>query len=116
MAEWISVKDRLPEDCKLVMVFCGKGHGLARYTSFADSWRIQPFLGDWYQSRDCVIHWMPLPEPPEAKSWTTYIGDARDEATVSITIDVSDSSLSLSEFEDRVHKIFERAMTGIKRE
>lgn len=119
--EWISVKDRLPENhdaWRLVryLIYSEKdGIALGNYKT-NDGWYAES-CSDWHRYQILnVTHWMPLPEPPQAKSWAACIGDARDGTTISITIDVSDSNLPLSEFENRVYKIFERAMTGIKRE
>ena len=44
MAEWISVKDKMPEDGKEVL--------------FSDGISMIAYAQD-------VTHWMPLPEPPE---------------------------------------------------
>ena len=58
MAEWISVKDRLPEDDTWVLVYI-KG----RFSGTMES--------DWFKNGDFVYfggvatHWMPLPEPPK---------------------------------------------------
>jgi len=69
MAEWISVKDRLPKDDEVVIVMRygdpDKEYSLAVYISDAGNWCIQPFRGVWYHSRSYVTHWMPWPEPPE---------------------------------------------------
>lgn len=78
MAEWISVKDRLPEEGKEVLVFAiGKLDNFIGETAIAISdytnislvpqiihrmgWRApwQYFLTDYE-----ITHWMPLPEPP----------------------------------------------------
>lgn len=63
--EWISVKDRLPEDNENVLA----------HTRYGE---IRVFLsdeeGDWFDERGrfysrntsgAVTHWMPLPEPPK---------------------------------------------------
>lgn len=60
MSEWISVKDRLPENPKPVLGYRP---------------RIKKFMfveyldGAWYScgsilARNAISHWMPLPEPP----------------------------------------------------
>lgn len=78
MAEWINVKDRLPEyGDKPVAVFCGKDYGLAKYANSTDDWLIQPFSDALYQSKDCVTHWMPLPEPPMKQKQQTIVVDIR---------------------------------------
>lgn len=48
--EWISVKDRLPENGKSVLVYWDDGFEIGRYVGG--------------EVGDCV-YWMPLPEPPE---------------------------------------------------
>ncbi len=55
MSEWISVKDRLPEE---------NGYVLA-YSSSDDLVII--VLKSKFQSFE-ITHWMPLPEPPEEES------------------------------------------------
>ena len=62
MSEWISVKDRLPDEGEAVLVF-------------SSYWCSNSFVatlirGEWKASSilsrpDLVTHWMPLPEPPE---------------------------------------------------
>ncbi len=67
MIEWISVKDRLPEDTKSVLAWVPNNQCNYMVT-------LRP-NGDWsswqgdYQYWWCneITHWMPLPEPPEAK-------------------------------------------------
>ena len=48
--EWISVKDRLPEKGKSVLVYWDDGFDIGEYVGGE--------VGD-------DIYWMPLPEPPE---------------------------------------------------
>ena len=58
---WISVKDRLPDNCVEVLVYdtdCGivigwydKKDGI--------------FVAEFMNELDAVTHWMPLPEPPK---------------------------------------------------
>ena len=57
MSEWISVKDKLPQEAALVIIWGGVGSYLG---------------GVWFTHTRCeakiiqweVTHWMPLPEPP----------------------------------------------------
>lgn len=68
--EWISVKDRLPEEGKIVMWFNGEdvwtGHikqkekGLWFYVD--NGW-----VCCWGPDQDDYKYWMPLPEPPKQK-------------------------------------------------
>ena len=79
MSEWISVKDRLPESGKDVLVFAvGKANAfigdttieITEYTNVSlfpstavgMGWR-SPYQYFFYNYE--ITHWMPLPEPPE---------------------------------------------------
>ncbi len=73
-SEWISVKDRLPEDCTIVLF-------TAIALSLNGSVTLQTFKGMWlggcktfetdvsreFYAPDEVTHWMPCPEPPIQK-------------------------------------------------
>lgn len=61
MNEWISVKDRLPPDFQLVLVYTIDGRMFDAHCT----------LETWYETNngwdlefDSVTHWRPLPEPP----------------------------------------------------
>jgi uncharacterized protein DUF551 len=56
--QWISVKDRLPEKEKKVLVY-------AKY--FETTQDSLTKYGDWLDSdpQANITHWMPLPEPPK---------------------------------------------------
>lgn len=82
MNEWISVKDRLPEESGIYLVNvhqedeyrCGdlvweawyNSHNLVFPPSDSIGWVL---LNEFYQfsdsMRDDITHWMPLPEPPK---------------------------------------------------
>ena len=78
MNEWISVKDRLPEDdlnikkCingehfgfLTVLVYNGVVKQSNRFYSKASRFGL-PETEGWEWSSSNVTHWMPLPEPPE---------------------------------------------------
>jgi len=57
--QWISVKDRLPEDVSEVLIAFGGGVSIACY---GGDWRhpVYPML-----PLLSVTHWMPLPQPPK---------------------------------------------------
>lgn len=61
--EWISVKDRLPDNNDEVLMFICGVHVLG----YVD------INGEWYNDVDekefsgSVTHWMPLPDPPKEK-------------------------------------------------
>lgn len=58
MNEWISVKDRLPDRFRPVIVCRKKGKG---------EYVVERDVNDWWKvygtRTKCVTHWMPLPEP-----------------------------------------------------
>ena len=68
MAEWISVKDRLPEDGSIVLCYhqSGYGGGIMFTAQFTD-WRGREY--DWAVTYgghfSNITHWQPLPSPPE---------------------------------------------------
>ena len=69
MSEWISVKDRLPETNKEVLVYRG-GYigGLMNVYTYVgnDTW--EDDYGFWSRTDDDgITYWMPLPEPPIEK-------------------------------------------------
>ena len=63
--EWISVKDRLPEDVETYLVYGRNGYGIvfSDYDYYGD--------GEWLTCDDLTnitrfaTHWMPLPMPPK---------------------------------------------------
>ena len=61
--KWISVKERLPEDIRDVLVF----HKLSR-CGYCDRAWYDSDAKKWHSALSMnmkVTHWMPLPEPPE---------------------------------------------------
>jgi len=63
---WISVKERLPEDAKDVLVYSKEFDRFCM--AFYD--RSMSIEGDWINIQsDCIIpsvtHWIPLPQPPK---------------------------------------------------
>ena len=62
--EWISVKDRLPEDYKQrVMVICIGDYPIGYPKIDTDRYA----HGHWVRYGIYVTHWMPLPEPPKGE-------------------------------------------------
>jgi hypothetical protein len=60
-SEWISVKDRLPENASPVLCITYKGNPfVARYDHKWARWRVSGTTD--------VTHWMPLPKPPKGAS------------------------------------------------
>lgn len=80
MNEWISVKDRLPENGQDVLVYHADDFHITvgdferdnvRYYIEEDGSKFYTNSGwdteiPWAQ-KGCVTHWMPLPNPPEGK-------------------------------------------------
>lgn len=57
--EWISVKDKLPEQGQEVIVYSG---GVLKPTVFA-----YQFWNKNYDSWARITHWMPMPKPPKGE-------------------------------------------------
>lgn len=71
MSEWISVKDRLPDENCLVLFYCKNGaifSGCMQYNGLINkpiSWATYGPLGTGRNvATNKVTHWMTLPEPP----------------------------------------------------
>ncbi len=68
--QWVSVKDRLPDDGKFVLVCNDEGKMMvAKYESEVIHWEYKYTNYDWDvwddDEQGPVCYWMPLPEPPE---------------------------------------------------
>lgn len=79
--EWISVEERLPEECKNVLCFERNKTMIAFMEKVEDCGEYVPVFWDWvaYDRDDtydevCATHWMPLPMPPK--------GDEGNEKTI----------------------------------
>mgnify|MGYP001335451616 CR=1 FL=1 len=59
---WIPVTERLPEDTRDVLVWCG----ITEKGCYSPSQHMWSVYDDGY-SPIPVTHWMPLPQPPEVK-------------------------------------------------
>jgi len=66
MPEWISVKDRMPEDGKEVLFCDGSSIMVGRYNGDEKFWELTDANMIAYAVD--ITHWMPLPEPPESES------------------------------------------------
>lgn len=67
---WISVKDRLPEEDGLYLVYTHHGRDVGRFEKDKlGNWYV--FISDEFDNfhwvRGHVSHWMPLPEPPKGE-------------------------------------------------
>ncbi len=71
MTEWISVDDRLPNECE-VLVFgsptCGTHDDDPAVMEARYNIKENYFEFGEYDCGIDVTHWMPLPEPPEVKN------------------------------------------------
>lgn len=67
MSEWISVKERLPEECEDVLVYLGEGKIDVCRLIHNMFWGAS---GALYDLGD-VTHWQPLPEPPKEEGENT---------------------------------------------
>ena len=72
MAEWISVKDRLPEEGVNVLCwyeYFRYGNYNRMYQTYGIGYQFNGFWsGEVSQGRNTkVLMWMPLPEPPEGE-------------------------------------------------
>lgn len=61
VSKWISVKDRLPDDCVEVLLHDTDCGILIGWYEKKDSC----FVGEFMSQLDAVTHWIPLPEPPK---------------------------------------------------
>ena len=60
--EWISVKDRLPEDKDYVVIAFGDTHGGVRHVDMIHATHFH------HNKTLDATHWMPLPESPEVEN------------------------------------------------
>ena len=69
--EWISVKDKLPDDCfeKLCYLIASNGEKYIKSSHLnpAKKGFYVEYTKDGYAPIEEVTHWMPLPEPPNVK-------------------------------------------------
>ena len=69
--EWISAKDRLPEEGEYVLcVLKGFNYGgkiqVCKFVP-ADKFKDKPYFEHFRNGFPSVTHWMPLPEPPKGE-------------------------------------------------
>jgi len=68
--EWISIEDRLPEECASILLYCPATRAIAAGCLLYSTDGLPLFyqIQDFDESQDCrfeyVSHWMPLPEAP----------------------------------------------------
>ena len=62
--EWISVKDQLPEENKMVLTANNWGWDTLNLMAYSDkNWYFE--YGNNYDPQEGITHWMPLQKPPE---------------------------------------------------
>jgi hypothetical protein len=65
--EWISVKDKLPDDGIHVLVDIGSRYPMRGFHHQKTGWQAYYYGGcDSVESDAPVINWMPMPEPPKS--------------------------------------------------
>ena len=65
MSEWISVKERLPQEGqKVLCCFTEYGMQVAKYVFDWGDYYVWDCMADNF-SLNSVTHWQPLPEPPK---------------------------------------------------
>jgi len=62
--KWISVKDRLPENEDVVLIYAGDEYQDVAMFSNSDFYEFD-WEHDGWEHESEVTHWMPLPVPPE---------------------------------------------------
>ena len=62
--EWISVKDRLPEVGKKVLVYCKENKNDYEIGAYSDTYRGFFVRQTWYEN---ITHWTLLPRPPKGE-------------------------------------------------
>jgi hypothetical protein len=81
---WIPVSEQLPEDGQSVIA-CFEGGGMTGQVGEATFNK----RGGWFSTERgawCASHWMPLPEPPEAKFMLTDQDRKSIESAVTLTL------------------------------
>ena len=63
-SNWISVKDRLPENGKKVLVYCKENKNDYEIGAYSDTYRGFFVRQTCYEN---ITHWMPLPQPPKGE-------------------------------------------------
>lgn len=81
VSEWVSVKDRLPENFQTVLMARTDGtiycHMYCENTQTDGCW-VDDYL-NWFSVYD-VTHWMPLPEPPTEEYKPRHMREEIDNA------------------------------------
>ena len=71
---WVSVKDRLPEIEKSVLIYYPKWDGdEIQVAKLEDDGMMFDICGEFNIGTGVVTHWMPLPQKPESKSGAEWV-------------------------------------------
>ena len=100
MSDWISVRERMPDDTKSVLVWCP-----SRRNKYTACW----VCPDWihFGGRFDVIvledvtHWMPTPEPPKIEDRVEVIRYGGEPASWIVTHDGENVAVSAPAFKSR---------------
>ena len=71
MSEWISTKDRMPEDGKEVLFYGEMSFMVGGYDADEDYWVLTD--ADTIAYPESITHWMELPERPDNDDRKEYI-------------------------------------------
>lgn len=64
--KWISVKDQLPAESEIVLVFAGNSRFGKYFIDYIAIFDDENGLPIWFDPPSTgITHWMPLPEPPK---------------------------------------------------
>ena len=63
--DWISVKDKMPEEYELVLIYSGSEFKFLRFIEVA-KYNGKAWITAWNSDEICQVdYWMPLPKPPK---------------------------------------------------
>jgi hypothetical protein len=99
--EWISIKDRLPDERDIYLVYSDGQIALGDFVLEEQIWNVQPYCNSWYWSKSMVTHWMPLPEPPKKPTITVIINVQTEEKR----------KMTEDEWADFIHESVKRAIS-----
>lgn len=68
IGEWISVKDRLPEDGQEILIYVTVPGNMPIQVATCIDGDGELWLDSGYSFGDDVTHWMELPEPPKVNA------------------------------------------------
>lgn len=116
MSEWISVKDKLPEDSGEYLVYLKGEYGdkivKARFLNKTSKWK----AAESYAIFENVSHWMSLPEPPKNKSFAEdYLDRFSKENNSTMSVPTVNLYKSFNDFMHKTGHDFEKAFEGARK-